>query len=272
MDKREDLFSATPPLEAKKMLLSWAVTEGIGCKQGVREHGMNIDFIDVRRAYFHAKARRRVFVKLPEEDHEEGMCGMLIQAMYGTRDAAQNWEFEYVYFMGKIGFSKSRATPCMFYHSERGIRVVIHGDDFTILGNEIELDWFRERISDKFEVKFRARLGPGGKDDTSVRLLNRVIEWTPQGIRYEADQRHAELIARGMGLNDRTNSVVTPGGKKDEEQKDKKLDKQRALQYRANVARANYMSQDRSDIQYQVKELCRCMSDPSEADWLMLKG
>ena len=111
MDKREDLFAATPPLEAKKMLLSWAVTEDIGYKEGLREHGMKVDFIDVRRAYFHARARRKVFVKLPEEDHEEGMCGMLIKAMYGTRDAAQNWEFEYVDFMGKIGFSKSRATP-----------------------------------------------------------------------------------------------------------------------------------------------------------------
>ena len=78
-------------------------------------------------------------------------------------------------------------------------------------------------------------------------------------------------MQRIWGLNERTNSVVTPGGKKEEEQKGKKLDKARALQYRANVARANYMSQDRSDIQYQVKELCRCMSDPSEADWLMLK-
>ena len=41
---------------------------------------MNIDFIDVRRAYFHARARRKVFVKLPEEDYEEGMCGMLVKA------------------------------------------------------------------------------------------------------------------------------------------------------------------------------------------------
>ena len=30
MNKREDLFAATPPLEAKKMLFSLAVTEGIG--------------------------------------------------------------------------------------------------------------------------------------------------------------------------------------------------------------------------------------------------
>ena len=39
VDKREDLFAATPPLEAKKMLFSWAVTEGIGFKKviGKRE-------------------------------------------------------------------------------------------------------------------------------------------------------------------------------------------------------------------------------------------
>ena len=35
-DKREDLFAATPPLEAKKMIFSMAVTEGIGYLQGHR--------------------------------------------------------------------------------------------------------------------------------------------------------------------------------------------------------------------------------------------
>ena len=137
MDKREDLFAATPPLEANKILLSWAVTEGIGYQKGLRDKGMKIDCIDVRRAYFHAKARRRVFVRLPEEDHEDGMCGLLVKAMYGTRDAAQNWEHEYIEFMASAGFVKSRATPCMFFHHARGIRVVIHGDDFTVLGNEV---------------------------------------------------------------------------------------------------------------------------------------
>ena len=139
------------------------------------------------------------------------------------------------------------------------------------MGNEVELDWFRESIQGKFEVKFRARLGPGEKDDKSVRLLNRVIHWTGEGIKYEADQRHAELIIKDLGLDTSSNSVVTPGGKKDEEDMKKGLDKKRELQYRANVARANYMCQDRSDVQYQVKELCRSMSSPTEADWLMLK-
>ena len=64
------------------MLRSWVLTEGIGYEKGKEEQGMNIDFIDVRRAYFHAKARRRVFVKLPEEDYEEGMCGMLLSLIH----------------------------------------------------------------------------------------------------------------------------------------------------------------------------------------------
>ena len=79
-DKREDLFAATPPLEAKKMLFSlWASVPG-----------MCLDFGDVVRAYLHARARRKVYVELSKEDYEEGKCGLLRKAMYGTRDAAQN--------------------------------------------------------------------------------------------------------------------------------------------------------------------------------------
>ena len=83
-------FSLHPPLEVKKMRFSMAVTEGIGFKEGQREKGFKIDFIDIRRAHFYSKARRRVFVKLPPEDAEPGMCCLLLKSMYGTRDAAQN--------------------------------------------------------------------------------------------------------------------------------------------------------------------------------------
>ena len=53
--------------------------------------------VDVRGAYFYAPARRKVFVELPPEDSQPGdshMCGLLRYSLYGTRDAAQNWEEE----------------------------------------------------------------------------------------------------------------------------------------------------------------------------------
>ena len=50
------------------MRFSMAVTEGIGYKYK-RGLGMKLDFIDIRRANFHSKARREVYVQLPEEDY-----------------------------------------------------------------------------------------------------------------------------------------------------------------------------------------------------------
>ena len=77
---------------------------------------MKLDFIDVRRAYFFAKVRREVYVDLPEEDWTPNMCGRLNQSMYGTRDAAQNWEEEYSSFLIGISFRRGKASPCVFYH------------------------------------------------------------------------------------------------------------------------------------------------------------
>ena len=36
---------------------------------------MKLDFFDIRKAFFHADARREVYVELPNEDYSEGKCG-----------------------------------------------------------------------------------------------------------------------------------------------------------------------------------------------------
>ena len=82
----------------------------------------------------------------------------------------------------------------MLHYRERIIRVVIHGDDFTLLGYERDLDWFRGATVKQVDVTFRGRIGLGDTDDKDITLLNRVIESTSHGILYEADQRHADII------------------------------------------------------------------------------
>jgi hypothetical protein len=42
-------------------------------------------------------------------------------------------------------------------------------------------------------------------------------------------------------------------------------------QFRAIAARANYLAQDRMDIQFSAKEVCRCMAVPTERSWRKLK-
>ena len=114
---------------------------------------MKIDFIDISRAFFQADAIREVYVELSQEDAEQGMCAKLKKSMYGTRDAAQNWGQAYTQFMCSVGFSKGQSSPCVFWHSERELRCVVHGDDFTVPGRQNELDWFWKAISDKFQSK-----------------------------------------------------------------------------------------------------------------------
>ena len=43
-----------------------------------------------------------------------------------------------------------------------------------------------------------------------ARVLNRVICWQAEGLTYEADPRHAEIVIRDLGL-DGSKPVNTPG-------------------------------------------------------------
>ena len=85
-DSRIDRFAATPPLEAKKILFSLALTEWYGYDRGNRDDGRKLDFIDIRKAYSNAPARRAVYVDLPTEISEPGTFGRLLKSPYGTRD------------------------------------------------------------------------------------------------------------------------------------------------------------------------------------------
>ena len=49
---------------------------------------------DVSRAYFYAEAIRTMYIELPKEDplYDPSMLGKLRLCLYGTRDAALNWQ------------------------------------------------------------------------------------------------------------------------------------------------------------------------------------
>ncbi len=44
-----------------------------------------------------------MYVELSTEDFEEGKCGLLRKAMYGTRDTTQYWEMEYTEILLEAG-------------------------------------------------------------------------------------------------------------------------------------------------------------------------
>ena len=81
--------------------------------------------------------------------------------MYGTRDAGAIWESCYAACLTKMGFVQGGASPCCFQHPEWDVNVVVHGDDFTALGNADALDKFEAGTTATFECKLKGRLGTG---------------------------------------------------------------------------------------------------------------
>ena len=93
--------------------------------------------VDVRGAYFCAKATRPVYMEIPIGDFEpgdEGKVARLNLSLYGTKDAAQNWAKEYTTFLEECGFKTGLASPCNFEHVNGELKLTVHGDDFTVTG------------------------------------------------------------------------------------------------------------------------------------------
>ena len=179
----DEFFAATPPWEATKLLLSLAANQGNSGKRtkqyweeekrerktsgdryrrGVLSAAhwvanrtgkgtLKLDLLDISRAHFNEKPKELTYVELPPERHQPGMCGLLNFKLYGTRGAAQAWEEHYGDNMKNWGFEQGRGCPCVFVHKAKELIVVVHGDDFTSLGTDENLDWLREKFSGVYE-------------------------------------------------------------------------------------------------------------------------
>ena len=55
------------------------------------------------------------------------------------RPAASAWEKEYSEKLSGMGFAKGVAAPTVFYCASKGVRCVVHGDDFTFTGQKKDL-------------------------------------------------------------------------------------------------------------------------------------
>jgi hypothetical protein len=157
-DGKVDAFSAsTPPLESKKILFSkFASSRRKGSKK------LRLSFVDIRKAYFNAIPERAIYMRLPKElGLGTDVVARQVRCFDGTRDAGKLWEDTYTQAMECNGFITGAANPCVFYHKNREITVVVHGDDFTALGTDEDLDWYESALKEAFEIKIRGRLGEG---------------------------------------------------------------------------------------------------------------
>ena len=288
----EAIFSATPPLEALRAVVSLGARED---PRG-RHDPVKIYTADVSRAHFYADSVRDVFIELQAEDPRSGgqdLVGKLQKTMYGTLDAAEQWALHYAARLKAAGFIQGRASPCCFHHSRMPVALLVHGDDFVAAGRREGIQHLSRTLREHYELKEKT-LGPGKEEELEIRILGRILTWTTEGLILEADPGHRELIVEQLGLSG-AKSVSTPGEPEEsgipaaellerrrgaaregvrqdlQEPEDQLLEEGKAKEYASTAARGNYLSVDRPDLMFAGKELMRKLSKPTEEDQRRLK-
>ena len=216
--------------------------------------------------------------------------------MYGTRDAALNWAEEYTATLTQLGYKRGVANPCLYYNHKTKISILVHGDDFVAVGDNKNIYHLQAELAKVYKSKSEI-VGTASGEVQEVRILNRVIRRDNTGYHIEADPRHAEQIIRDLKLEG-AKSTRLPGSKElmkrvsreglvaqeevgneegediaaiaDEAVDHSEMSPTDAKLYRAVTARFNYMSTDRPDLQYCIKEAARCMASPHVCDWQLL--
>jgi len=259
---RDDLFAATPPLMASRMLVS-----GVASRGRTGAGGYRVMLLDVKKAFLYGAIQRKVYIELPKEDpmSESGVwVGKLKKAMYGTRDAPQVWQGEVRRTLEEMGFTTSIGTPCTYYNEGTDVRVVAHVDDFLVTGPREELQRFRKELGVRYKLK-STMLGPGGDEVREGKFLGRTIRWTNKGLEWEGDGKLYRGLVEEWGMQE-CRGVVTPGVKEEGEgsrEEEKIEDKARISGFRRAAAKLNYMSLDNPKISYASKEISRAMANPT---------
>ena len=184
-----------------------------------------------------------------------------------------------------------KASPVLFCHPQRSLKCLVHGDDFVVSREPVNLVWMRNELESELELNTTI-LGDEPGMSKEVKILNRKLCWHDGiGISCEADQKHAEAIIRETGASNLTSLKIPLSKESKEDVRDKTDDvvekrklgklgmKEQPLTgqmlspaettwYRASAATANFLVIDRGDIVYCAKELTRHMATPTTTtDW-----
>ena len=108
-------------------------------------------------------------------NQKEEICGKLIRALYGTRDAPLAWQTVVKKDMKELGFEECKVTNGVFTHAVRDLRTIAHVDDSLLSGEYHDLIWSRDKLLEEYELKVQIA-GMGSRRRQGVKF-SRLDDW-----------------------------------------------------------------------------------------------
>ena len=166
----------------------------------------------------------------------------------------------------RYAFVRGQKDPCIFRCTKTGIVLLHHVDDIRAAGpSEALAHLFEQELPRHCEVQ----AGELEKEGTAVEYLGRTKVRSEDAILTISDEKHRQAVISAADISARDRSEVP--SKQLNLLETTPLSEEEAKRYRSAVGSAIYLSLDRRDIQYAVKEAARHMSQPRQCDMKAVK-
>ena len=171
----------------------------------------------------------------------------------------------------KYEFTRGQIDACVYKCKKTGTVLLHHIDDFDICGPE-------EVIQDLLMIQLprcgcKLKMGeleyPHVGSKTTSEFLGRTKISVEEAVITKPNAKHINTILTQLGLENAKPGPVP--GKKLQLERDKLLDEKQKAIFASCVGSAIYLSQDRPDIKFSVKELAKRIREPRECDMINLK-
>lgn len=187
--------------------------------------------------------------------------------LYGRRTAGSVYRDEWEDILvnklkGPFAFRRGVKDPCVYFCEKTGIVVVHHVDDVRCAGPTAELN---RLIDVEIPKHCEIQSGPLEVQGVSVEVLGKTKTRIPGAILTAPDPKHSKNIIKALGVGPKEKSQVP--SKRVDLTNTEPLSDELAARYRSATGSGIYLSADRRDIQYAVKELARHMAAPRQCDW-----
>lgn len=221
--------------------------------------------MDVRTAYLNAPMDVEVYLIIPDGFENAGEVGLVLKAIYGTKQAGRLWGLYFHAAITKAGAVQTEADPCPYTISTDGHEVVVevHVDDILAAGPNLPaVVKVQGIIAERFDVRDLGEVSD---------FLGMNIKWDKgAGTVTLGNPRHTAGILEDFGMADCKPNVtpMVPGAVLGEGQPlevpNRYAELVGSLLFLAN--------QTRPDISFAVGRLARRMAMPTAGNLALAKG
>lgn len=248
----DDLYAPTASAVAVRTVVGVAASFGLKLHQ-----------LDVKNAYLNGKIDEEIFLELPQGHARKAgkeLVYKTVCSIYGLKEAPKVWNQRLHSFLCSLGFKNCPVEKCLY--RKDGFYLVVYVDDILFCSfNEKEVDDFKAKISEEFEVKFEQEV---------TKFLGFEIVELQNGI-FLSQQKFAEKILNEFGLSDAKVSKVPMIANLDLESNNAEKMKD-PRKFQALLGSLLYLNMHtRPDICFAVNSLSRKAKDPTETHFKLLK-